>query len=208
MPQIQGSVLGSLPTASIAAGSTVNTFVQGKLGELAVSQTHGRLGLVTSLGNVFVASTAAAGVTIPISSATAPTFTLYNPIGSNVQAELLMLNIGITNATTVVSPLLLGYSSGLTAATAPSSTTARAVTNAKLGGAASVSQFYTAATITAATTFVTIGSVSATSGAFPNFNLDLMGSLILTPGSFVHVCGTAAQSSASSVSLWFAEFPL
>lgn len=212
MPLIQGQVQGSLPSASLSG--TTNNFGQGKLSELLVSQVHGRLGLLASAGNLFIASTAAAGVTIPVSSATAPTFTLYNPAGSAINAELLWINIGITVVTSVASPLLLGYTSGITAGTAPSSTTARAISNAKLGaGNAAICQLYTAATITAVTTFFTIGQVTATNATAgnslgPSFATDLMGGIVLTPGSFVHVCGTAAQTSATTISLLYAEYPV
>lgn len=213
MPLIQVGV-GKTPSASAPVGSTNTNAAGDNLGNLVVSQAQPRYGKLAYDGNLFWASTAAAGVTIPISSATAPTFTLYNPIGSSVNATLLWINIGITVVTSVASPILLGFTSGVVAATAPSSTTARAVQNAKLGvGNAAVSQFYTAATITAVTTFITIGQVTATNATAgnslgPPFNVDLMGSIMLPPASFIHVCGTAAQTSPTTISLLYAETPV
>lgn len=205
MPVIYG-LTGNVPSTSLG-DNTNNAILQGKAGEVAVAELHQPGYLAAYRGRGFIASTAAAGVTIPISSTTAPTFTLYNPIGSGVVAELSLLNIGITNATTVVSPFLLAYISGLLVA--PTATTARTINAALIGGGTVAQcQFFTAATLAAAaTTFVTIGSVSAASGAFPNFNADFKGSLVLTAGSLVHVCGTAAQTSASTISLIYSEWP-
>jgi hypothetical protein len=206
VPLIQTATTTTLP--NVPTGATTQSVSGGRQGEILASEVHGQLFAAARSNNQYLAATAAAGVTIPISSTTAPTFTLFNPVGSGVVAELIQLNIGITNATTVVSPLLLGYISAL--AVAPTSTTTRAVTSSLIGGAvANASLFFTAGTLAAAaTTFVTIGSVSATSGAFPNFNVDLRGGLVLLPGSLVHVCGTAAQTSAAAISLWFNEWPL
>jgi len=206
MPVMFGTV--GAPSSTSAADASNQAVLQGKAGEIIKADLHGYGYTAAYRGRLFLAATAAAGVTIPISSSTSPTFTLYNPIGSGVVAELLKLNIGITNATTVVSPLLLGAISGLIVA--PTSVTARSIISANLGGAGvALAQLYTAATLAAAATnFLTVGSVSATSGAFPNLNYDLNGCLLLQPGSLVHVCGTAAQTSASTISLLYAEFPL
>ena len=212
MPLIQGNA-AKVPSASITG--TTTSLLQGNTSELIASQLHGRLGQAAYNGNLFIASTAAAGVTIPISSTTAPTFTLLNPLGSNVNAELLFITIGITVVTSVASPLLLGYLGGLTSATNPTSTTARAITNAKLNsGNASICNFFTAATLAAATTlFATIGQITATNATAGNslgpwFATDLQGGMLLTPGSLVHVCGTAAQTSPTTISLWYAEYPV
>lgn len=213
MPLIQVAV-GKTPSASIAAGTTTANLPGDNLGNAVISQSQGRYGKLAYDGNLFWASTAAAGVTIPISSATAPTFTLFNGIGSTVNLQLLWISMGITVVTSVASPILLAFSSGLTAATVPSSTTARAVQNAKLGaGNPGVGQFFTAATITAATTFINIGQVTATNATAGNslgawFNQELFGSIVLPPASFIHVCGTAAQTSPTTISLLYAELPV
>jgi hypothetical protein len=205
MPVMYGTV--GAPSSPSLGEQTSNAALQGKQGDLVVSELHSRGWTAAYRGRMFIASTAAAGVTIPVSSTTSPTFLLWNPPGSGVVAEILKINIGITNATTVVSPFLLGYASGV--AVAPTLTTRVTINPALIGGAGSPQvQLWTSATITATTTFLTIGSVSATSGAFANFNEDLQGAVGLTPGSLAHVCGTAAQSSASAISVIYAEWPL
>lgn len=210
MPVIQG-LIGGIPTTSLNDNSN-GYFLQGKAGELIDANLHDSGYVASYRGRMMVAATAAAGVTIPISTTTAPTFTLYNPIGSGVVAELRHINIGSVTATFVVSPLLLGYISGIVAGTVPTSTTARTITNANLSGLTNATpqcQLYTTATLSAApTTFVTFGSISATSGLGPNFNYDVKGMLTLSPGSLVHICGTAAQTQAMTISLLYAEWPI
>src|SRR5262245_24273140 len=89
------------------AGSTP-PIALGAQADLLHSQVHGKWYHAARLGRLFIGSTAAAGTTIPVSSATAATFTLYNPAGSGVNVELVRYNCGITNATMVTSPILLG----------------------------------------------------------------------------------------------------
>lgn len=212
MPQIQG-VVAPPSSASINDGNTVTTFLQGKAGELVDAKLRGDYFTANYRGRSFLAATAAAGVTPPVSSSTAPTFTLYNPFGSGTVVELLRLTMGLTVVTSVASPILLGYISGLLVG--PTSVTSRAVTSANLGLATTtpVTQLYTAATLAAAaTTFATVGQVTATNATAGNglggpIQIDLNGSIILQPGSLVHVCGTAAQTSPFTISAWFSEWP-
>ncbi len=205
MAVMQGVV--NAPSSTSATDGTNPLALMGKSGELVKTDLHGQWYTAAYRGKLFHGGTAAAGTTIPISSTTAPTFTLYNPIGSGVNLELVKLNIGITNATTVVSPILLGVISGLLVA--PTSVTALTTYAALVGGNASpIAQLWSAATLAAAAAkFYTIDSVSAASGSFPNFNYDFNGTFVLTPGSLVFLCGTAAQTSASSAAMTWAEWP-
>lgn len=205
MPIIYGAV--GAPSSSSAADGSNQPLLQGKAGEGVVTELHGKWYTSNYRNQVFMSGGAAAGTTIPASNATAATFTLYNPIGSGKVLELIKLNVSILNATTVVSGISLGLISGLLVA--PTSVTAIPVVSANgLAVASPAGQLWSAATLAAAATrFFTLFSVSATSGAFPNFNYDFDGSLLLQPGSLVHVVGTAAQSSASLQSIVWAEYP-
>ena len=201
--QVQGFV--NAPGNNADGATPVQVF--GKQADGLVSEVHGKWYTAAYRGKLFQAGTAAAGITIPISSATAATFMIYNPIGSGVNIELARLTVGATNATLVVSPLLLGYASGLLVA--PTGITA--LTNrASLIGGNGVAQAVvaSAATITATTLFYTLFSVSATSGLGPNFVYDFDGTILLAPGSLVHLCGTAAQTQATAVSVTWAEWPV
>ena len=66
----------------------------GKEGSQIVQDLHGKYYEHASRGNVFVASTLAAGIVVPFIAATMTSkFTLYNPPGSGVNIELIDLNV-------------------------------------------------------------------------------------------------------------------
>lgn len=204
MPIIYGAV--GAPSSTSAADNSNLPLLQGKAGEGIVAELHGKWYTGAYRNMAFLSGGAAAGTTIPVSSTTAPTFTLYNPIGSGKVVELIKLNVSILNATTVVSSIALGMISGLLVA--PTSVTAIPIVAANgLAVATPAAQLWSAATLAAAATrFFTLFSVSATSGAFGNNTYDFDGSVLLQPGSLVHVCGTAAQTSASLQSIAWAEW--
>ena len=179
----------------------------GRQAEAYVRELGGKYYAGNYRGRVFMTGGAAAGITIPISSSTAPTFMVYNPIGSGIVMSLGKLNIGMTTITGVASPIGWGFISGLTVA--PTSLTAMVTASANLGSNSTpIGQVYSAGTLaTAATKFFALFNVGAATGAFPNYNYDHEGSLILQPGSLVHLCGTAAQTQADLCSLTWEEWP-
>lgn len=205
MPIMYGAV--GAPSNTSAADGANQPLLQGKAGEGIVAELHGKYYTSTYRGRTFLSAGAAAGTTIPVSSTTAPTFTLYNPIGSGIVVELISSQVSILNATTVVSGISLGMISGLTVA--PTAVTAiPVVSGLGVGLATSIAQLWSAATLAAAASrFYTMFSISATSGAFPNFKHDFDGTLVLNPGSLVFLCGTAAQTSASLNSIAWCEYP-
>src|SRR5262245_57596989 len=199
--QIQGVVanVGSVnhgdqgtPTVSI-----------GKQGEQLAALLHGDMYNAALRGALFHGSTAPAGVVLPVSSATAPTFTLWNPASTGKNLELLELSIGNTTTTLVASAFLLGL---VTAA--PTSVTAITATimSGKVGAFTPSAALYSAATITASTNFYALPGYTATSGLAMNLIFNLRGGLILPPGFGVHLCGFAAQTAASDVRISWAEW--
>lgn len=184
----------------------------GRSGEGISADLHGKFYTGAYRGKVFHGSTAAAGTTIPISNATAATFTLYNPIGSGINVELISYDMGITVVTSVASPILLGFSLPLTVA--PTGLTALTVNPALLGSnAAAVARLYSVATIVATTTFYTMGHITATNATAgnalgSNFHYEFDGRVNLAPGTLCHVCGTAAQTSPTTQTFVWAEWPV
>lgn len=196
-----------VPGASRQAVNSLPSGLAGGDGEVIAAELHGKWYTAALNGRLFIGSTAAAGTTIPASNATAATFMLYNPIGSAKNLELVRYNLGVNNATLVVAAIQLGIISGLTVA--PTSVTALTSRSALVGGTGTaVGIIASVATLAAAaTSFYHMLSVSATSGLGPNFTHDFDGSIVLTPGSLVHVTGTAAQSQAHAQTFLWAEWP-
>lgn len=203
MPVIQGQV-NPLSVTSSAGNSNPPVF-QGKQNELGVSEVHGKWYTQAVNGNVFHGNTLVAGTVIPISTATAATFVLYNPLGSGVNVELIAYDLGITVVTVIASPIGLGFSSGVGASVAvPTSVTALTPRNGLLGaGKAPQAQLYSVATVVATTYFKTLFNFTATNatagnGLGPNYHYDFDGSLILPPGVLIQTVGLVAPSTSAS----------
>ncbi len=206
MPLNQG-IVANPATSNQADGGFPNISL-GRQNDQFISEVHGKWYNANYRGKVFRGSTAATGLTIPISTSTTPTFTLYNPIGSGVNVELVRYASSVQSATHVVSSVLLGIITNLTVA--PTSVTALTTGPAVLGGSGvPAALLYSGATLAAqATLFYNMGAYGATAltgmdGIVHEFD----GMLLMAPGSLVHVCGTAAQSQASTQTFVWAEWP-
>src|SRR3990167_7337716 len=85
----------------------IGNIVLGRQGEQLTADLHGKWYSAALNGRLFIGSSLIAGVTIPVNTATAATFTLFNPLGSGVNVELATLDIGWpAGATTVVGTIL------------------------------------------------------------------------------------------------------
>lgn len=74
--------------------SVVTAARGGQEGDLIVSQLRGKYAEMALRGNVFCASTLAAGIVVPFIAATLVSkFTLVNPAGSNKLVELIDINV-------------------------------------------------------------------------------------------------------------------
>ena len=167
----------------------------------------------TAAGNVFIGSTAAAGVSPPISTGTAVTFGLWNT-STTKNAVLLSLGIGFTSGTIAVGEFGIanqycGYALGTAA---PLSVfTEGTPKNALTGEGKGSSMKFTpsAGTLTAGgTALLWLGKsilVATTVGGVQETNHDFDGQVIVTPGQLVFVCGSVAQTGKYTMSLVWAE---
>ena len=170
-----------------------------------------------ALGNVFIGSTAAAGVALPISTGTAVTCALWN-VTSNKNAVLLKATIGYTSGTIALGTFGIAnqYCGFALATAAPLSVftdgvLGTTIRNAKLGAGNGTSMRFTpsAATLTAGGTAAywfgkSIESATAGLGIF-SCTEDFDGGLIVPPGQMVFLCGSVAQTGIFTCSLMWAE---
>lgn len=173
-------------------------------------------------GNVFMGTTAAAGVVVPATNATAITYAIWNPLGSGKNIVLLRTSIGFVSTTAAPSNLGLSYQTGMGAQVATgaavTAATLVAATNTFLSaGNTSIAKFAPATlTLAAAATYLfTFGmQQTTTTGATtssPGWNFDYYyyGMVIVAPGTGVFV--TSANTSELSVvdiTTFWAELPL
>ena len=194
-----------------------------KYGETVVTELRGKFSELALRGQLFTSSTVIAGVVVPVAAATLNSkFTLWNPAASGRYVELISMNFGLTSATTVVNCHGLLIQRNLSATSGiPTSLTAAAVAPlgpTSIGNAAGV---YSQATLTN----VAIPGVSAATAVpipfFPMFSIGAVtdsgtgdntfffdGRIILGPDSLVAACTNVAASTAMTLQICWAEYPL
>lgn len=167
-------------------------------------------------GNAFFGSTAAAGVAIPVTNATAQVFGLWNPPGSGVKAVLDKLVLGIaTLGTNIVAALNWSFLPNAQAVATGQPITAftdGTIRNAILGQGNSAKCRFTgsAATTIAATHLMSLGMTSTTGtpvDASPVMVFDHDGILILPEGNAIFLVGSAAPGSTYQATVSWAEIP-
>ena len=140
-------------------------------------------------------------------SATTPALTLYNPVGSGVNAVLIAANVSITSSPAAAAAFALAQNA--VNATPPASTTAATVTNNLLGSTSTPAcGAYRVATLAAAPVAVCyLGGVtgaSAIGGVALTRNFD--GEYIVPPGVAVSIQASSAAAILASIS--WKEIPI
>lgn len=192
----------------------------GKNGEIIASPLHGKYAEAAARGQVFVASTLAAGIVVPFIAATvASKFTLVNPAASGFNIELIDINVLQVPGTALITGLGMAFqgplaSTGGYPGTLTVSTGSHACT--LIGsGAVPPCVHYSAATHTnvaianltpviwlfnnVATTVITQGPT--------NYQFD--GKFIMPPDTAcLLVDSITGTQSAAAISLTYAAFPI
>ena len=188
----------------------------GKAGEAIMAELHGKWYTAGYRGRTYIGTTLVAGTVIPVSTATAATFGLYNPAGSGVNIELIDYDMALTGATAVVGTLELAVltqvGQGLIAL--PTSITQLTPLANPIGsnGAGSPQGIcFSAATVVASAKLISLGysfgTTTEQAGPVP-CHVEFDGKVILAPGTLIHVTGSAAQTTAALQQLRWAEFPV
>ena len=198
---IQGSV-GQPSITSIQPGTTP-TIRQGQLGDVIVSELHGRYYETAYRRNMFAAATQT-GVTTTVAFATTYVgLCLTNPTTSTVNCVLNKVGWGVNTTPAAVMMVGLMFNTSTTAVT---QTTAITTRNMFLGGATSqglVSSAVTFPTAPVLTHVLGVIDIGATTTVIHQTNfVDLEGSIVMPPGSYVALY----TSTASAASSFFGSF--
>lgn len=203
MPQ-SFSVVGP-PSNSSAPDGQQAPILGGKAGEQIVAELHGKWYTSTYRGRVFSTGVLIAGVTIPVNTTTAPTFTLFNPPQSGVNCELISLDVGWPAAAASVAGTLLGT----TGVQTPTAVTAGNIYATAIGGGGlPKAAFYTAATIVAITQHMPLLNITATTDIMTASHYEFDGTIMLTPGSLFTLTSTPTQTAVALPALRWAEYPI
>jgi hypothetical protein len=164
-------------------------------------------------GNVFIGSTAAAGVALPISTGTAVTCALWNT-STTRNAMLLGVAIGYTSGTIALGEFgIANQAAGnqVTAGAAITAATAGTPKNAYLGAGTSSAMTFIPATATLAgggTAVMWLGSSSESAtpglGMFNSYRW-LDAPLVLPPGQIAFLCASVAQTALVTCSMIWQE---
>lgn len=199
----------STANLGVAVSSPVNL---GPQGDQLASELHGKFYSAAIRGTAFSFRTAEAGITVPISSATAGVYVINNPLGSGRVVELIRVVLGLLTATEVVGGIGFGC---VASSTISAFTTAGVIVPLTQGG-------NSRAPVATAWTSVTQTAVGATGGIYkPLFSVpgtastnagvleyDFDGTLNLAPGQAVTLIASgAAQTAAMVVDTVWAEWP-
>ena len=197
------------PITSAAAQS--NMVRSDREGNVIVVQGKGKYAESGQRGRIFVAASQASRTFTLFSTATATGLILGNDAGTGV--NLVVLNIGFMRATAAASAFAnLVISCGTAAVT---HTTAKTIYNTFLGGSGvptAKGLVDRAATITVGTIYRVLASPSvsdtATVGIPPVCNIDIGGSLIIAPGSFLQIAAGLTNTWAGVAHIMWEELPI
>jgi hypothetical protein len=206
MPIVYGTV--GAPSNTSAADSSNQPVLQGKAGEFIVAELHGIWYTAGYRGRAFHGASAIAGVVLPRETTTAATFMLFNPSGSGVNLELISFDVAELTTTGVIGTVLLAAGSN----PAPSSTTAITATvmPTLIGGSSTPkAALYSAATITAMTTWWPIGQITTTTtGTYQITPYVFNGRIAVAPGAGVQACSNPVQTNSWVPAFDWAEWPV
>ena len=183
-------------------------------GSLVVSEAHGKFYEQASRGNMYCALSASGGIALIAVAANIPT--LWNPLGSGVNLELVRLQLGWVSG--ACAPVALNWDflnpAGATVATGAPIASATFITPVNcLVGAGKVSQAKFAAaaiTFTANPAFFMPTGIGIGTGAptvVPSIiSVDYDGQIVLPPGSALSLVAQAGTTTALyQVGMWYVE---
>lgn len=213
--QIQGIV--NAPANQSLNDASQPIALMGKAAELIVAELHGKYYTQAYRNNLFLGSTAIAGVVVPAYNTTAQTFGLWNPAGNTKNAVLTSLDIGLVSGALILSNWTLSQSLNAGSALATggiSAFTAGTPQGGNIGisGGNTVRFTPSGATTLASTFLMTLGISYNTTTTTTNYaatqHYDFDGKVIVPPNCAVWVTNNAASGSTADLSLFWEEVPV
>lgn len=206
---IQNQVGPIAATASIAPG-ILTPARAGNLGDLIVSELHGRYYETTYRRASFTANSTAGVTTTVGTAATYTGLALTNPLGSAV--NLVLNKVGIAWIA-VLAAGAFGVMYGYNSSSAVTQTTAITAKN-KFFGAGGSGTGLVATSITAPTAFSSVeilgsmGSLATTGYQTQDSFYDFEGSVILPPGAYAAIYTSVVTTNSLHASFSWEEVPL
>ena len=207
---IQGQV--GQPTTSTLSAGTTPPVRQGQLGDVIVSELHGRYYETAYRRNMYTATLTAGTTTSAALSTTFTGLLLLNP--NNSQVNIVVNKVGFSFLVAFAAASAIGLQTGnqSTALLSGLTTTNTVVRPTFVGAGIGTALTYSAATTTGPVLQQLFGAgltgaITTTPQVFSYF--DLEGSLILPPGAWVgSYTSTASGASGMLMTIQYEEIPL
>lgn len=189
----------------------------GQLGDAIVSELHGRYYETTYRGNSFLlsVSTAAAVTAYAGAAAGTPMLCIFNPVGSGRNAVINKISIANVVAASAAGTVAFGLYFGTTAAITQATTVTPWSMSTQLQSGSVVTGFRNVALTSgsAASNVIPLASyywaTAAGAALVSDGVVDLEGAVIIPPGSYAALGGSAALTSATWIgSMQWEEVPV
>ncbi len=210
------------PVGNSAPGPNVNQ-QGGPGGDAYVSELHGKWATAARQGRLFHGSTPAAGIAIPLYTATTQAICLWNT-STSVELELVKFSLGYVSGTTVAGPIMYallqaGFNKGTAAPIATFTNASTYINPGRAGTGVSQAQFANATVTTSAALPVAqmIGSSISTPDALTAASTTIAtmvieenfdGSIIIPPGWAFFPVALLASVTLYQQRLVWAENPV
>jgi hypothetical protein len=202
---------------SAGANNAVLNGRAGQLGDSIVSELHGRYYETTYRGNSFLlsVSTAAAVTAYSGGAGGTPMIGVFNPSASGKNLVITKASFSNVVAASAAGTVTFGLYFGVTAAITQATTTTpwSMVTQQQSGSVATGFRNVALTSGSAASNVIALGAyywaTAAGAASIMGAPIDLEGSVIIPPGSYVALGGSAALTSATWIgSLQWEEVPV
>lgn len=184
----------------------------GNNGDLVVGQNKGKYAEAAEQGEIFIASTAVAGVAPGTALSTTPPMVIHNPDGSGVLVSILRVAIGYVSGTLGAGSLVYARN---TQEAAPTTGTELTPVASKLGTSVGKAKAYQGSTVDTTPTIIRpsgiiLGASLASTAALPvHMRDDVDGEIVLPEQQIFAVQGVAAAGSSPliMISVAWQEIP-
>src|ERR1019366_7896378 len=205
MPVTTSGVVG--PPAQSATPNTQGNTRLGAGFETIVGELHGKFYEQNYRGNLYIATTAAAGAAVPAFSTAAQQFLVWNPPNSTINVVPIRITIAWVSTTFAAGHFCIGHS--LTVQAAPGTATPAVFSFARLGAAAKVgqAQIFTPGSPGTVLTYhspLPISTVAVTAASTNDpfmANIDCDGMYICPPGGLFSIAGNIALLGVCAISM-------
>jgi len=197
------------PTQTAQQDGSVPPFTSGRQGDQLVTEIHGKAYVANYRGKLYEANVV--NVIVPVvASALVSVFTLYNPVSSGVNMEIVSALCANVAATTVVNVVGWYYSTAVLTSKGGFAT-AGTVQSGMVGASpANKGLFYSAYTHSGTPVLCdVIGGYGATSNATTGINYKFYdGQLVLSPGIAMSVAMSTAVQTGLAIEARWCEWPV